>query len=128
MSIQRKCSIYSQYVSNNVNGFMVLTRKLIVCFSKRLLSSDNIIIKSIVNSAYFNLSSQISKRLQKIAFYSSINNNICDLNQNLIPVYMYIFNAFYGFVLISEIKKSHPIPSHPILIICGTQSLGTCMC
>ena len=68
MSFQRKCSISSHYVSNNVDGFMVLTRKLIVCFRKRLLSSDNIIIKSIVNSAYFNLSSQLSKRWQKIAF------------------------------------------------------------
>ena len=65
MSIQRKCSISSHYVSKNVDGFMFLTRKLIVCFRKRLLSSDNILIKSILNSAYFNLSSQLSKRWQK---------------------------------------------------------------
>ena len=112
MSIQRKCSISSHYVSNNVDGFMVLTRKLIVYFTKILLASDNIISKSIVNSAYFNLSGQLSKRWQKIAFYSSIDINTCDLNQNLIPVYMYIFNAFYGYVIISEIKKSYLILSY----------------
>ena len=68
MSIQRKCSVSSHYVSNNVDCFIVLSRKLIVCFRKRLFDSDNIIIKSIVHSAHFNLSSLLSKRWQKIAF------------------------------------------------------------
>ena len=68
MSIKPPCSISSQYVTNNVDGFTALVRKMITGFRKRVLDSENSIIKSIVYSSYFILSSQLNCKWNKLAF------------------------------------------------------------
>jgi hypothetical protein len=58
-NIRRSCSVSKFYVNFNIDGFNVLKRKSIVNFRSRLLSSSNNILSIIVNSFYFNRSSQL---------------------------------------------------------------------
>jgi len=41
------------FISNGLNPFIVIVRKLIVSFRSRILHSDNILVRTIVESMHF---------------------------------------------------------------------------
>ena len=51
--IRRGESISMIYVENGINSFNVLMRKYVFAFRERLLSSENVLLNTIVESIYF---------------------------------------------------------------------------
>ena len=53
------CSMSKFYVDNNIDAFPVIKRKAMTGFYKRILSSQNKLVLSVVNSLYFTTSSPL---------------------------------------------------------------------
>ena len=60
--VQRGESISQIYVNNNIDSFKTILRKNIFSFKKRLLSSDNIIVSTIVASVFYNKCSNLTSK------------------------------------------------------------------
>ena len=68
MNVRRGDSISHVYVCENVLGFDALLRKSIFSFYKRVLSSSNILVNTIVSSTYFDLVSKVFSMWKKRLF------------------------------------------------------------
>ena len=67
-NIKGPCSITQMFLNFNIDSFMVLLRKSIVSFRRRLLCTNNSVLLSIVESFYFTRSSQLYKTWSKHIF------------------------------------------------------------
>ena len=69
MCINRRESISAAFVSSNVDCFQVVLRKAVYSFSSRVMTSSNILVSTVLHSAYFiycsNLFNQWKKCLYK---------------------------------------------------------------
>ncbi len=68
MKIKSRCSISSQYVQNNLDGFQVTRRKGITSFRNRMFSCDNSFVKAVRISSHFMFSSQLQTTWYKLIF------------------------------------------------------------
>ncbi len=67
MNLQHRISMSHVFVVNRLDPFCVLMRKQILSFRKRITTSDNLLIKTIVDSVYF-LSSGLTVRWNSTMF------------------------------------------------------------
>ena len=67
-SIKRGVSISNIYVTNNIDSLTVLVRKAAFHFRNRLLKSENVLVKSFINSVHFILHSSFKKLWNNILF------------------------------------------------------------
>ena len=59
--ISRRCHVSPEYLKYTIDNFTILLRKHIVNFRKRLYNSDNLLILTVIHSAYFLNSSTLYK-------------------------------------------------------------------
>ena len=67
MNLHHRVSMSHAFISNRLDPFTVLRRKQVLSFRKRIMSSENLLIKTIVNSLHF-LSSGLTVRWNSIIF------------------------------------------------------------
>ena len=68
MGVRRGDSISQAFVSANVNGFKPLIRKSIYCFYERLMKCENVLVNTIVSSAYFVYQSALFTKWKQLLF------------------------------------------------------------
>ena len=64
-NVKRGDSISAAFVRDNILGFRELLRKFVNSFHERILSSENNLVKTIVNSVYFMYKSNLFKTWKK---------------------------------------------------------------
>jgi len=67
LGLDHMTSMTTSFISRGLNPFCVVVRKNICSFRSRILSSDNNLLKTIVESMYFT-SSKLTKRWNKTVF------------------------------------------------------------
>ena len=72
MSISRRQSVSKAFIDYGVDCFYVLIRKKIVSFRKRVMSSNNSLIKLCTSSLFHMYASTINKKWQYLAFQHSM--------------------------------------------------------
>ena len=70
LKLEHRISMSESFIRVGMNPFPVLVRKMVVSFRDRILSSDNVIIKAIVNSLFFTFSA-MSANWNKLIFVMS---------------------------------------------------------
>ena len=72
MGIKRGESISAAYVASNVDGFQTIIRKAVYSFNKRVNESQNVLVKTVLGSAYFIYGSTMFKSWKK-CLYLNLN-------------------------------------------------------
>ena len=68
MSIKRGESISAAYTVNNINGFATLERKIAYSFYRRIMSSNNLLVITVISSVYFTSFSHNLRKWNKMLF------------------------------------------------------------
>ena len=67
MGLEHRTSMSAEFIVRDMDPFVVILRKAIASFRKRIFSNDNILVRTVVDSVFFTFC-RLSRRWSKALF------------------------------------------------------------